>query len=184
MVMTITRGKKEGKKMSKELQLGNYDLDKPQGLVEFANVLKKAVVEKDLFSKIQGKNYVNVEGWQFAGLAMGIVPVVKRVDRQTIEGEIRYRAEVELVRFKDGSVVGAGVGICSDKEKSDRRDEYAIASMAQTRAISRAYRNGFGWLMKMAGYETTPAEEAVTSTSEDVRKQAEKELEELDGTKN
>src|SRR6185369_14512327 len=40
-----------------------------------------------------------------------------------------------------------------------RFDEYAIASMAQTRAIGKGFRNLLGWLMKAAGVEATPAEE-------------------------
>jgi hypothetical protein len=31
--------------------------------------------------------------------------------------------------------------------------------MAQTRAVSKAFRNVFGWLMKVSGYEATPFEE-------------------------
>ena len=33
--------------------------------------------------------------------------------------------------------------------------------MAQTRAIGKAYRNLLGWVMKLAGYETTPSEEMI-----------------------
>jgi hypothetical protein len=39
-------------------------------------------------------------------------------------------------------------------------DEYAILSMAQTRCLGKAYRNLFGWVMRMTGNEATPAEEA------------------------
>lgn len=167
---------------TKEITLGSYDLDKPQEIINFANILKQVVVEQNLYTNIKGKNYVNVEGWQFAGTALGIVPVVKSAVPIIREDEIAYRAEVELRRVKDGTVVGYGIGICSNKEKSDRKDEYAIIAMAQTRAISRAYRNGFGWLMKAAGYETTPADEMTGVAGEyDVKAQAEKELEELNG---
>lgn len=80
------------------------------------------------------------------------------------EGEIKYKARVELIVMSSGKVIGAGEAICSDKEmrggKKVRSDEYAIASMAQTRATGKAFRNSFAWIMKMAGYETTPAEEA------------------------
>ena len=34
-----------------------------------------------------------------------------------------------------------------------------MMSMAQTRALGKAYRMALGWIMKMAGYEATPAEE-------------------------
>lgn len=134
-------------------------------LTEFAGELKMFIVKQKLFSEIKGKNYVNVEGWEFAGMATGISPIVKSVIREYLEGEIKYRAEVELVDAND-KVVGWGMAICSNKEQSKKSfDEYAIASMAQTRAIGKAFRNKFAFLMKMAGYEPTPAEEVETNGS-------------------
>jgi hypothetical protein len=136
-------------------------LTSPSQLQEFSNVLKSFIVKQNLFSNIKGKNYVNVEGWEFAGAATGISPIVKSVVREDSAGEIKYRAEVELVNNK-GEVIGWGMAICSNKEASKKSfDEYAIASMAQTRAIGKAFRNKLAFLMKMAGYESTPAEEAV-----------------------
>jgi hypothetical protein len=38
--------------------------------------------------------------------------------------------------------------------------------MAQTRAIGKAYRNLIGWVMKMTGYESTPAEEMKVAPAE------------------
>jgi hypothetical protein len=38
-------------------------------------------------------------------------------------------------------------------------DEYAICSMAQTRATGKAFRNILGWLMRASGFSATPAEE-------------------------
>jgi alkylated DNA nucleotide flippase Atl1 len=59
-------------------------------------------------------------------------------------------------------VVSRGFAICSQKEMNRlRSDEYVLASMAQTRAIGKAYRNVIGWVMKLANYEPTPAEEIV-----------------------
>ena len=77
----------------------------------------------------------------------------------TKPGEYKYRAEVSL-RDKEGKMVGYGVAICSNREAGKKNfDEYAVASMAQTRAVGKAYRMKIGWLLKVAGYETTPAEE-------------------------
>jgi hypothetical protein len=57
--------------------------------------------------------------------------------------------------------MGRGIAICSNKEAIKRNfEEYAIASMAQTRAEGKAYRMLLSWLISAAGYETTPAEEA------------------------
>lgn len=138
------------------------DLGSPIELANFAQQLKKYVVQNGLVTKIQNKLYVNVEGWQFCGAVTGILPIVRRVsDLPGPDGEIKYRAEVELVSIAKELTVGYGVAICSNKEAGKTKfDEYAIASMAQTRATGKAYRNAFAWLMKMAGYEATPAEEA------------------------
>ena len=149
--------------MSKTLAVTDksVDLSSPSQLVEFAKTLKQFIVDQKLYTQIQNKNYVEVEGWQFAGASMGVMPIVKSVEPlDGAEGEIKYRAEVELIRVATGDRVGYGVATCSNREsKRKTADEYVIASMAQTRATGKAFRNGFAWLMKVAGYEATPAEE-------------------------
>ena len=137
------------------------ELDKPSAAYELSKCLKKVIVENNLFTNIKGKNYVNVEGWQLAGAFTGIYPRIKSVEQvMTDTDEIKYRAEVSLFNIKDGKTIGYGVAFCSNSEYSKRSfDEYAVASMAQTRAVSKAYRLTLGWLMKLAGYEATPADE-------------------------
>jgi len=136
-------------------------LQSPQELVNFAMTLKTVIVDQQLWTDIKGKKHVNVEGWQFAGAVTGLTELVESVERIEIIGEIRYRATINLVRIDNPDViVGRGVAICSSKEGGrGNADEYVIMSMAQTRAIGKAYRNKFGWLMKLAGYEATPSEE-------------------------
>jgi hypothetical protein len=90
------------------------------------------------------------------------MPVIDEIVDLSTDGIIKYKAVVSLVRISNGDKIGSGFAICSNKEKGKQYfDEYAIVGMAQTRAISRAYRNAFGWIVKLAGYETTPVEEAV-----------------------
>lgn len=137
------------------------ELSSPNQILEFATSLRDMIVQNKLFTNIKGKNYVNVEGWQIAGAFTGTFPVVEKVEEipTTRPGEYKYRAEVSL-RDKDGNQVGYGVAICSNKEAGKGGfDEYAVASMAQTRAVGKAFRMKIGWLLKVAGYETTPAEE-------------------------
>ena len=136
------------------------ELTSPNQILEFATSLKEMIVQNKLFTNIKGKNYVNVEGWQIAGAFTGTFPVVEKVDELPAKpGEYKYRAEVSL-RDKEGKMVGYGVAICSNRETGKKNfDEYAVASMAQTRAVGKAYRMKIGWLLKVAGYETTPAEE-------------------------
>lgn len=146
-----------------------YDISKPAQISRMANVIKSYVVKNKLFVPIAGKNYVMVEGWQFAGGLMGLFPKVVKVENL---GDNKWLAQVDIIARKDGSVAGSGFALCSKSEnKKASFDEYAILSMAQTRAIGKAYRNLIGWVMKLAGYEGTPAEEikvkpSVSSTTE------------------
>ena len=135
------------------------ELVSPQQIMNFATDLKKMVVDNKLYTPIQGKNYINVEGWQIAGAFIGTFPVVEKVENLSTDKEFKYRAEVSL-RDKDGNIVGGGMAVCSNKEPGKTRfAEFAVMSMAQTRAVGKAFRLKIGWLMKIAGYETTPSEE-------------------------
>lgn len=142
------------------------NINSPQAVAGFAKELKKFIVEQKLYQNIQGKNYVLVEGWQFAGAALGLVAVPNSITDRSTDKVIRYRADVRVLDRND-RVVGFGMAICSSEEPKRRSaDEYVIASMAQTRAIGKAYRNKLAWLMKLAGYEATPAEEVNEATFE------------------
>lgn len=142
------------------LQITSANLDKPSEMVGMANSLKQFISENNLSSTIQGKQYVNVEGWMFAGGCLGIIPVLTECTDISADSEIKYRASVELVRLSDGLTVGRGVAICSNKEVKRRNaDEYVISSMAQTRASGKAFRMLLAWIIKLAGYEACPAEE-------------------------
>jgi len=137
-----------------------FDLARPQQALEVASTLQRFVSEKKLTATIQGKQYPLVEAWQFAGSQLGLIPILKDVKDLSNESEIKYEAMVEVVRIADGFVMSRGYAVCSNKEHSKKRfDEYAIASMSQTRAVGKAYRNVLAWLMKAAGFEPTPAEE-------------------------
>lgn len=138
----------------------SLSLAKPQEALQVASTLQTFVNERKLTANIQGKNYPLVEAWQFAGSQLGLIPVVKEVKNLSTEDELKYEAFVEVIRLNDGLVLSRGYAVCSNKENSKKRfDEYAIASMAQTRAVGKAYRNILAWLMKAAGFEATPAEE-------------------------
>lgn len=136
------------------------ELTNPNEIMSFATSLKDLIVKNGLYTKIKGKNYVNVEGWQIAGAFTGVFPIIEKVEAlESPAGTYKYRAEVSLQNI-EGNKVGYGVAICSNREAGKGNfDEYAVASMAQTRATGKAFRMKLGWLLKVAGYETTPAEE-------------------------
>ena len=145
-----------------EMQLTNpsYELINKDSMLKLSTELSQLIKEKGLSSNIQGKQFVNVEGWQFAGASLGLMPIITITTDLSKDDEIKYMATCEVRNITSGQLVATGIALCSNKEKTKRFfDEYAILSMAQTRAIGKAYRNLLAWLMKAAGFEATPAEE-------------------------
>lgn len=107
---------------------------------------------------IQGRKYVQVEGWQAIAIAHGCVASSGSVER--IEGG--YRAIGKVIRMDTGQEIATAEGFVGDDETMwAKRPEYARRAMAQTRAISRACRSAFAHVVVMmnAGLSTTPAEE-------------------------
>ncbi len=141
-------------------EITTFDLGQPSQAIEVAAILQRFVKEKKLTANIKGKDYPLVEAWAFAGSQLGLYPVVEFVNDLSDGNQIKYIAEVTIYRYSDNVRLSKGVAICSNKEANKRNwDEYAICSMAQTRATGKAFRNLLSWIMKAAGFEATPAEE-------------------------
>lgn len=129
--------------------------------------LTKFIDDNRLSTNIAGKKYVMVEGWQFAGSQLGLVAIPSDATDISNDAEIKYKSSAEVIHVATGNLVSRGFAICSTKEgKKKSFDEYAVASMAQTRAIGKAYRNNLSWLIKMAGFEGTPREEITEDIEE------------------
>ena len=121
-----------------------------------------AAICKDIVTKtaqqIQGRKYVRVEGWQSIANTYGCVASSRDVERT----ETGFRAIGQVRRVDTGAVICEAEGFVGDDERTwAKRDEYARRAMAQTRAISRACRSAFAFVVTYmdAGLETTPAEE-------------------------
>lgn len=126
-----------------------------------ATALAKIIEERHLFTEIQRRKHVNVEGWQTLGALNGLQAFTERVEvTRTEDGNIEALAVVSARRVSDGVAVAQVEGFCSTREARWKgRDEYAVRSMAQTRATSKVFRQALSWVMVLAGYEATPQEE-------------------------
>lgn len=137
-----------------------------------ANTLAPLVRSQGLTVKgLNGRNkeaeYVTVEGWEVLGTFLGIVPVTTIIDEIKNDKDriVGYKARATLYQnpiIENDEIVG-GTVIARAEATADRsgfqKDLFAIASMAQTRALGKAYRMGLSWIMKMAGFEGTFAED-------------------------
>jgi hypothetical protein len=122
---------------------------------EAANALSAVIESKELFKQIGKKKHVYVEGWTLLGSMLGVFPVVE----WTREIEGGWEARV-VARTRNGDEVGAAEAMCTRRESTWKdRDDYALRSMAQTRAVSKALRHPLGFVMTLAGYEATPEAE-------------------------
>jgi len=133
----------------------------------WAEKLMDVVEKRNMAKNIQGKKYLEVEGWQVVGELSGVTPIVEWT-RPWMDGEqkVGYEARVQLVD-REGRVVSAGESSCGFdafpcRGKTGSEQEKAARSAAQTWAASRAYRMKFSFVAKLAGYEPTPAEEMPT----------------------
>lgn len=172
-----------------EAQLKNLNINSPEEMVRVSQEVAKYVNSNALSVQIQKKPYVMVEGWQFTAGLLGLVGMVEEVtnessydaitfkwkttwNNQITEKEYptklyKYRAKAVFKNPATGAIVGQGFAMCSNEEvKKHTFDEFAIMSMAQTRAVGKAARMAFAFIIKAAGYEPTPAEE-MEGTNED-----------------
>jgi len=157
---------KTTKEATKKAKVESYDISRSDETLDLAKDLAKFIKDNKLSTTVQGKEFVNVEGWQYAGSRLGIVPIVDHVINVSTEQELKYQAKVTLFDIRHQVTVGAGFAVCSNKESGKKfYQEFAIMSMAQTRAIGKAYRNILAWIIRAAGYEPTPAEEMDYNTN-------------------
>ena len=163
------------------VSLGAAVLPSPAHVISYATDVSKElstiINRQKLYSVINGRKYVQVEGWTTMGAMLGVVP--RTVSVEEIHDGV-FEATVELVRVSDGAIIGRGIAECGADDETDKygkpvwanRARYARKSMAITRATGKAFRLSFSWIMKLAGYEATPWEEmlgVVEGEAEEVR---------------
>lgn len=126
-----------------------------------AKALTKVIEDRKLFTMIQGKKHIQVEAWQTLGAMTGVFAALEagtEPEYVEIGGVAGFKATV--VATRNGQVIGRATSFCMRDEPTWRgRNIYALAGMAQTRATSRALKGPLGFIVKLAGYEATPAEE-------------------------
>lgn len=145
--------------VTQTVTLGTLQASSSRALVESASDLATqlaTIIERQGLSKsLQGKKYVQVEGWTTLAVMLGCI--AREVS--TIEEDGVYIATVELVRMSDGVCLSRASAECGDEKPWNTRPKYARRSMAQTRATSKVCRLAFSWIMTLAGYQPTPVEE-------------------------
>jgi hypothetical protein len=122
-------------------------------LKELLNQKKKKVI-------INGKRHIEFDDWIALGNVYGID--VRTHDAEPVEvfGAQGAKAKADVVRIEDGVVIGGAEAYCLSNERNWRgKPFFQLASMAQTRAGSKALSNALRWVVAVEGISGTPAEE-------------------------
>jgi hypothetical protein len=127
-----------------------------------AELVAQVIEHRKLYTMIPTKKgptkHVNVEGWQAAAILMGFVP--SEVSAKSL-GDGTWEATVELLHARTGRSLAKASSMCGGPMDKDWANSAPInvRSMAVTRATGKVCRLAFAWVVALAGFETTPAEE-------------------------
>ena len=159
-------------------------LGKPKDMLkqaqEVADLLMDVVLKQKLFHDIGGKRHIEVTAWQFGahfyGITAKITELCPYVDELT--GAAGFKATADAVLIATGQVISSGQAMCLNNEdnwstrpkyeyKNNERIQtgevrvpsFQLASMAQTRAIGKVLSNVLRFVVVLAGFSDTPAED-------------------------
>lgn len=128
-----------------------------------ATKLATIIKTKRLFVTIKGKDHVYLEGWTTMGAIFGLYPCVEWSRKVQHDKHVIFESRASI-KTLDGRTMSTAESQCSTEEANQKgKEEYAIRSMSETRACSKAYRLALSWVMVLAGYHATPAEEVVNT---------------------
>ena len=125
-----------------------------------AKALAAVISGKKKKVMFQGEQYLEFEDWQTVGRFYGVTAKVEKT-AYVEYGEARgFEARATAILAPSGLVISAAESICLDDESNwATKPLYQLRSMCQTRACAKALRNVLDWVVVLAGYRPTPAEE-------------------------
>jgi len=137
---------------------------------ERAKALKEMVKQTRSSKMIGNKEHLQIEAWATIGSFYGCAAGADASEPFEIDGVRGARAHARVVHKETGKVISEAISYCMrDEDNWAHKPFFQLSSMAQTRACSKALANAFRWVVVMAGYATTPAEE-MTGNEYDTRK--------------
>ena len=119
---------------------------------KFVNATNTAVAKKE------GGVYLKAEAWLYLAKLKGLTPSLDVTPHRDSTGKLKWVDAVCHLLDIDGIEISKSVMMASmDEDYWKGLPDYAVYGMAETRAITRAVRNVYGYVAKGAGYESTPA---------------------------
>jgi hypothetical protein len=130
-----------------------------------AKALQEVVKKARLIQRIGDRDHLRVEAWQTLGAFYGVTADIEWTKpitqpSPTYTGPATYGFEARAVALWHGQHISAAEAECRTEESNWKgKPLFQLKAMAQTRATARALRHVLAWVVVLAGYEATPAEE-------------------------
>lgn len=123
--------------------------------------LKKVVEQAKLVVRIGPSEHLQFEAWQTLGQFYGVTAKVEGTTRLAEDGTF-YGYEASALVLRNSEVISRAEAMCCvDEDNWKKKPRFQLRSMAQTRACAKALRNVLAWIVVLAGYKATPAEEMI-----------------------
>jgi hypothetical protein len=134
-----------------------------------AKALGRMVEQTKAFTIVGGRKHLHFTAWQTLGSMFRVTPRVRETRYVDYGGVRGFECVAEAFHVPSGQVVSVAESQCLNDEanwnvRPSKNGEvvvpmFQLRSMAQTRACAKALRNVLSWVVVLAGYEATPAEE-------------------------
>ena len=125
---------------------------------EFDDFKKFVNATNTAIAKPEGGVYLKAEAWLYLAKLKGLTPSLDVTPHRDTTGKLLWVDAVCHLLDIDGIEISKSVMMASkDEDFLKKLPDYAVYGMAETRAITRAVRNVYGYVAKGAGYESTPA---------------------------
>lgn len=125
-----------------------------------AKALQHVIDNKAKPVKFNGETYLEFEDWQTVGRFYGITARVRDTKFVQYDKVSGFEASADALLVNTGQVISSADAMClNDEPNWSKKPMFQLRSMAQTRACAKSLRNVLAWVVVLAGYKPTPAEE-------------------------
>lgn len=151
--------------LTKNGELVTQDAPTPNELMlvarDAARALKQVIDSNDRPPvSFNGKQYLEFPHWQTLAKFYHCSVATEGAEFVEIQGAPGFKAKAVVIDENTGIKIGSAEAYClRDEPNWKNKPMFQLASMAQTRAGSKALANKFRYVAIVAGYEPTPKEE-------------------------
>lgn len=126
-----------------------------------AKMLHSIIAKKEDKVIINNKQYLELEDWELLGHFYDLSARVTSTEHFHIKSTSGWKAHAEVYHIASDSIISSAEAYCLRNEDNWKdKPEFQLASMAETRACSKAFRLCLSWVVVLAGYAPEAAEEA------------------------